>query len=450
MRNLPNELPNATINRIPSQQELHMKVLRVILINALIFMFLLAGVEIFYRFKAGNIAVAGTPNGLALALKPYVVFANPSNFHYTEWVNLFTGEHIKADARSNNEGYNDPRDFDWKKPYNKAPNEKVVLAVGGSTMWGLGSTNWDNTIAGSMQKTLNEAQSETKYTVINLGMGSWIAYQQFIGLEMWGATFKPDWVVVMDGHNDAGVGCSTSQGVTNPLYFPVIKGYIDAYLGAGVTRPVFFRGSWENELIRLSAAYRAITGESYIKDPLEYDSANKDNNDNLRKVIIPTKMGASRDMLRFYIKATEASLSLFPQAKYILSTQPMVNTFTGDFVDTYKNSPSEGGGAEVEKRDRDLEVYLSAHENELCSTGNYAPSFAYVFGKGAYALEKMAAEKRAEGRFVQYYNIGRIFPIERADRIKYFLDPPHLNDAGANVVGKFYASRILAVDKPAR
>jgi len=122
-------------------------------------------------------------------------------------------------------------------------------------------------------------------------MGSWIAYQQFIGLELWGPSFDPDWVVVMDGHNDAGVGCAYSQGLMNPLFFPAMKSYIDGYLGNGQTRPVFYRGWIENEIIKYSAAYRALTGKDYIPNPQGFDATNTDaTRDEYRKIILPTKL----------------------------------------------------------------------------------------------------------------------------------------------------------------
>jgi hypothetical protein len=427
-----------------------MSTFRLITINVLVFLALLLGVELFFRVKGPPATAAiEQPNGMQLHVLPYVMFANTGHSTYSSWQNIFTGQEQKADVRANNEGYNDPHDFDWRTRYAKASNEKVVLFVGGSTAWGVGSSSFSTTIAGQLQAELNRQQSRVKYTVINLGMGSWIAYQQFIGLEMWGAEFDPDWVVIMDGHNDAGVGCAYSQGVTNPLYFPVIKYLVDAYSATGVTRPVYLRSWLENEAIYYSTAYRALTGKKYIPNT-EMDESNKDGTrDEGRKIILPTKLGAARDMLRFYVKATDASLSLFPRAKYILSTQPMVNQFTGDFVDAYKSSPAEAGASAMAKRESDLETYLTANENKVCSTETYIPSFTYVYVKSAFELEKLAAAKRAEGRFVEYDNIGRIFPNERADRLKYFIDAAHVSDEGAAAIGKFYASRILKADGPA-
>ena len=424
-----------------------MKHLRLISINLLLFLALLLGVELFFRAKMPSAGASiEQPNGMQLHVLPYVEFSNLGYSSYSAWQNIFSGKDQKADIKANNHGYNDPRDFDWRTRYAKAANEKVVLVVGGSTVWGVGSSSFSTTIAGELQTELNRDQARFKYTVINLGMGSWIAYQQFIGLEMWGAEFDPDWVIIMDGHNDAGVGCGYSQGVTNPLFFPVIKYLVDAYSATGVTRPVYLRSWLENELTYYSAAYRGLTGKKYIPNT-EVDDSNKDDTrGEARKITLPTKLGAARDMLRFYVKATEASLSLFPRAKYILSTQPMVNQFTGDFVDVYRPSQIKADPVAMAKREKDLEIYLTANEGKTCSAETYIPSFTYVYVRGAFELEKLAAVKRAEGRFVEYDNIGRVFPNERDERIKYFIDAAHLSDEGAATIGKFYASRIVEAD----
>ena len=207
------------------------------------------------------------------------------------------------------------------------------------------------------------------------------------------------------------------------------------------------RSSIENELIYYSTAYRALTGKKYISasnvDATSHDAARN----TAAKVVVPTKIGAARDMLQFYIKATKASLSLFPRAKYILSTQPLANEFTGDFVDVYKSSQLEADATAMAKREETLEIYLKANEDKICNTETYIPSFTYVFVKGAFELEKLAARARTTGRFVEYHNIGRIFPNARADRLKYFIDTVHISDRGAQEIGKFYANRVLQADR---
>jgi hypothetical protein len=52
-------------------------------------------------------------------------------------------------------------------------------------------------------------------------MGSWIAFQQFIGLQQWGSQFDPDWVVSKDGFNDAGGSPERKAAiVSSPLRTP--------------------------------------------------------------------------------------------------------------------------------------------------------------------------------------------------------------------------------------
>jgi hypothetical protein len=153
-------------------------------------------------------------------------------------------------------------------------------------------------------------------------------------------------------------------------------------------------------------------------------------------------------MLAFYLAAERGMLNLFPQARYILSTQPVVNQFTGDFNDLYQypvGSPERK--AAIEKRTVSLEGYLTEHENEMCGQRTAQVSFTYIFGNGAVQLEQLADEAAARGRVVEYYNIGTLFPDPRLERMPYFIDAPHLTDKGMDVIGKFYAEKILAADR---
>jgi hypothetical protein len=422
-----------------------MRKFTVALVNLVVFVALLGGLELYFRVTKGPF-VPPAPNAMFLHTVPYVMFMNHPRTHHPAWTSIFTGETFPADVTSNNHGYNDPRDFSFTEPYRKAPNERVVLFTGGSSAWGVGSTSQKTTIAGRMEHYLNEMQSEFKYTVVNMGMGSWIAYQQFLGLELFGSAFDPDWVVVMDGHNDAGVGCATGQGVRNPLFFAVMKSYIDAYV-TGTDRAVFYRGWLENELIKYSAAYRALSGKDYIRNPQVFDETNIDRTrDEARKVIIPTKLGESREMLAFYLKAQEATLRLFPKAKYVLSTQPMVNQFTGDFTDVYANMDPEIHRAAMLKRAREVEHNLEVNQDKWCNTQTFPPSFIYLYINGAIQLEFLAERARAKGQFVEYHNMGRLLPDDRNARMPYFIDAAHITDKGADVLGRFYAERIHAAD----
>ena len=77
-------------------------------------------------------------------------------------------------------------------------------------------------------------------------------------------------------------------------------------------------------------------------------------------------------------------LNLFPQARYILSTQPVVNPIAGDFNDIYDypvGSPERKTA--IEKRSADLETYLTQYENEICGQGTAHPANTYIFDNGA-------------------------------------------------------------------
>ena len=418
--------------------------IRLVAVNLIVLVVLLGGIEFYFRHW-GHEQQNDFPNGLWQSFQPYVMITTAPG-DYPKFFNTFTNETYRSTVRTNSLGYNDPREFSLTSPYKKAANEKVVLFTGGSAAWGVGATATDRTVAGRMQYYLNTLQSGERYTVVNLAMGSWIAFQQFIGLQLWGAQFDPDWVVSMDGFNDAGVGCNYSQGPGNPMYFSTMRSYIDGYL-MSTLRPVFYRGWLENELILHSRAYRIITGKQYVPNDQIFDQSSTETSP-IRRQIIPTKVGESRQMLAFYLAAERGMLNLFPRARYILSTQPVVNQFTGDFNDIYQypvGSPERS--AAIERRTVSLEGYLAQHENEMCGQRTAQSSFTYIFGNGAVQLERLADEEAARGRVVEYYNIGTLFPDPRPERMPYFIDPPHLSDKGMDVIGKFYAEKILAADR---
>jgi hypothetical protein len=420
--------------------------IRIVAVNLIVLIVLLGGIEFYFRHW-GEEKHDKLINGLWQTFQPYVMITT-SPGDYLQFTNTYTQETYRSAVRTNSLGYNDPHEFIVGHAYKKAADEKVVLFTGGSAAWGVGATATDRTVAGRMQYYLNTAQSGERYTVINMAMGSWIAFQQFIGLQLWGSQFDPDWVVSMDGFNDAGVGCNYSQGAGNPMYFATMRSYIDGYL-MSTLRPNFYRGWLENELIQHSKAYRIFTGKRYVPDDRVFDQSSQEN-PVFRRQIIPTKVGEARQMLAFYLASERGMLNLFPRAGYILSTQPVVNQFTGDFNDIYQypvGSPERK--AAIEKRTVSLEGYLTQHENETCGQATAKPANTYIFGNSAVQLEQLVDEEAARGRLVQYYNIGTLFPDPRPERMPYFIDPPHLSDKGMDVIGKFYAEKILAADHPA-
>jgi lysophospholipase L1-like esterase len=420
------------------------KTITLIAVNVAVFSVLVGCIEIYFRLWV-NESVSNVPNGLWQTFEPYVMVTTAPG-EYRQFANEFTRKTYPSTVKTNSLGFNDRREFSLTSEYKRESNEKLVLFTGGSAAWGVGATATDRTVAARLEHYLNESQKTYKYSVVNLAMGSWIGFQEFIGLQLWGREFgHPDWVIVMDGFNDAGVGCGFSQGPGNPLYFATMRSYIHGYL-LSTRHPVFYRGWLENELIKYSKAYRVITDRQYVPNDQVFDQTSGEKNP-IRRQVIPTKLGQSREILQFYLEAEKAILKLYPDAHYILSTQPIVNQFAGDFVDIYKfpiGSPERK--AAIDKRTVDLERYLTQYENAPCGEKNAQPSFTYIFGNGAVQLEQIADARRAAGRAVDYYNVGTLFPDAREDRMPFFIDPVHLSDLGMDLIGKYYAEKILAAD----
>jgi hypothetical protein len=415
------------------------RALWVVLVNVLIVIVPIGVLELYFRSQPAG--AAPPSNALWQRFQPYVMFTTVPG-DYLQWFDEFTQKLIAANVRTNSLGFNDSREFDFTAPYQRAPGEKIVLFTGGSAGWGVGATGTDKTIAARMQYHLNTLQQRDRYTVVNLAMGSWIAVQQLVGLQLWGARFDPDWVVVMDGFNDAAVGCAHSQGVGNPMYSAAMRSLVHGYMFSSA-HPDFYRGWLENQIIKYSSAYRALTGKQYIPFDATFDAGSMEVV-SARRQIIPVKVGAAREMLAFYLAAEAATLRLFPDAKYIFSTQPTVNVFRGDFVDIYDHpSGSPERQQAIAKREAELEVYLQSHENEACGVKAQGPSFTYVFGNGAVRLERWAAEQMQHGRHVEYHNLGTLLPNEREERKPFFIDPAHLSDRGQEIIGRFFAEKIL-------
>jgi hypothetical protein len=249
----------------------------------------------------------------------------------------------------------------------------------------------------------------------------------------------------MDGYSDADVGCGFSQGVGNPMFFAAAQAYIRAYLAA-TQHPSFYRGWLENQIIKHSAAYRALTGKDYVPYTLTLDRSSNEGIP-VRRAIIPTEAGASRGMLAFYLKGERAMLGLFPQAQYILSTAPSVNDFRGDFADVYDTPVGSDtyrkAAASIQAT---LDKYLNQYEHQPCGQARIQVSHTFIFVNGAIELERLVDDERKLGRRAQYFNIGTLLPNDCTARMPFFIDSAHLSDNGMDVIGRFYADKILVAD----
>lgn len=423
----------------------------VVLVNIIFFLVLLMAIELSFRlyyFISGRTGLPASSGIIQLQFIPYGMTGSIPYSRSRLWTDVLHNRTLSADVATNNAGFSNIEDFDIAKPYTKKTNEKVVLFAGGSTAFGVGATSNSTITHMMLEKFLNSAQSDVHYTVINLAQGGWIAQQETIALDIWGRLFNPDWVITLDGANDATVGCAMSQGTGNPVYFQLLNSLVAGYIGTQIPA-VFYRGFWENQLIKYSQAYRSLTGKRYVPPPAHLDKA-FDNS--LLQVVTPTLLSEVRRQVDFYALSEESILERFQDAKFILTTQPVAQDFAYQFGNFYRDDKDYSVDSEERHKFSDsLESWLqsSKPDETYCSGAaqTVGVSTRYVLAMGAIRLADLVERFRVSNRRdVEYYNTGLLYPKELTRRANYFIDNYHLNDAGMEYLARFYAYRILQRD----
>ena len=89
-----------------------------------------------------------------------------------------------------------------QKNINNLPEKKIVI-FGGSTVFGIGSSNLSNTIASNIYKIINKKNLDYFYRVYNAGTRGFFSYQEYIKyLNDIKKEINPDIVIVLNGRND--------------------------------------------------------------------------------------------------------------------------------------------------------------------------------------------------------------------------------------------------------
>ena len=403
---------------------------RILAINALVLAVALAAIEVTARVLQRDRPQTHTLQWQTFA--PYLMFTNPhvpgGGFRWHDVYHQPDG--ILAKIINNKRGFPMREEVDFAKVRPKAPGERVVILSGGSTAWGVGSTSNETSVAGRLQTLLNEQQSAWRYTVLNLSIGGWVSTQQMIALAMYGRNLQPDWLVTMDGWNDVAVACAHSQGAGYPLYSAQMEALISSYM-FGQLQPVFLRGRIANVILRHSAAARWITGQEPINFRLTIDES--DRSALGRTVIRPTDWSDVERQLELYLATEAAMIDLLPDARVVLGTQAVVFGFDDIFV------PPERQDA-----------IAQANRGRACGRALWEDARRWFWSRSAERLDALATAYRARGREVDYLNTGVAFPKSFEERRRYFIDPAHYNDAGADKVARLYAEAILRRDNGVR
>ena len=391
---------------------------------------------------------------LDLTLQPYMMFAVNGYARNLVWRNVETQTDIASQMRFNNLGFAEDRDFSFPpndafvKEFGKKPQERLILITGGSVVHGVGATANGKTIAGELQRTLNERQSRHRYRVVNLGMGSWIAYQEFVGLSLFGLPLRPDWVVAMDGHNDGTVVCSQGSGPGNPMEWPKIL-----YLTGG-GRGAPHQGPMMQWLVDHTAAARIIPGQSQAAPNNQLGLVYIDDEEPDARFRMKLRGLKFADMDRqadFYIQAQRNMVDLFSSANILLSSQPLLheNVVASNFrkAFAFANTPEQ---SEAEKRrlSTDLNDYMTKTRDTKCDSKVGPQALGYFMARSAVRLDQAVAAWSAESpnRSVLYTNVEMLFPDSYGMRLPNFIDNAHLSDIGQRRIAEFFAGYILQTD----
>lgn len=398
------------------------------------------GTELAFRAYERFKGIKKVPPGLFMRIHPFVMTTGPSPKGVLRWKNQFSEGETVMKVRTNSEGFIAEEEFDLSLPVEKNAGEKVVLWTGGSAAWGVGATDDKNVTARRLEHHLNSRQTTHRYRVVNMAMGSWIAFQEYIALSLWGDNYDPDWLVTMDGHNDAAVPCAHAQGVGYPQYYRLMAGYINGYL-SNHANPVFFRSEFENLVIRHSTAYRRLTGKQEVVCPWDIDEK-----DPLwgRFVVSRHPWSDVEKAAQFYLRTHRQMTRLFPDANVLFGLHPMPDETQWMFPSLY--NAGNRFSAEPHETEQWLSDLLAQYADAQCGLDTWQDAKRYFFSRTAIEEDRWALKADSEKRRVLFENMSRLYPSKFDDRKAFFLDPCHLNDLGQELTAKAYADIILQAD----
>lgn len=387
-------------------------------------------------------------------LQPYMMFVATTENH-TTWRNIVNHTIVRSQMTFNNLGFNVASDFsippsaEFISRYAAKPGEKLVLITGGSVVHGVGATSNETTIAAQLEATLNARQSTYKYRVLNLGMGSWIAYQQFLGLSLFGLALKPDWIVTMDGHNDAAATCAHGAGAGNPMNWPMLLYLTGGGAGVGRKSPLM---QW---LIQKTAIARVVTGarpeeHNPLLDRTYFDEADPD-----RRFLVKLRDVKVSDLdkqVDFYLLSQRNVKELFSSANILFSSQPILanNAVSPWYRKAFELGEKAANDTAADEGHlvADLDNFMKQNGKAKCDSTLGSPTLGYFMARSALRMEKAANEWAAESanRSIRYSNVEMIFPSSEKLRAPNFIDNAHMTDMGQKSTAEFFAGYILETD----
>jgi len=388
---------------------------------------------------------------LQLTLQPYLGFAGVKASRGARWYDVVHKRYIDSTMSFNNYGF--PERFDYQiapdaaylREYGKHPGEKIVLITGGSVVQSAGAIDDDHTISARLERHLREKSGDGHWRVINMAVGSWIAYQEFVALSLFGAPFDADWIVVMDGHNDGVVPCMHGSGLASPMEWPKLL-YL-THGGSGQAPSTLTQIGRYSALVRLLAGTRAENGER--NDPREVTFDDTEPDQRFRIKLAGVTAAVQDAQVSFYLQSQRNIMNLFGRANVLFSTQPLLwdNAITPAYRTAFG---AEGHG--MATLEADLDAYMAKHRNARCDRAReVVPSelLGYFMARSALRLSEFAAEAQQHdpSRHILYRNVEAALPYEQEVREDFFIDNAHFTGEGLNRVAEFFAEQILAAER---
>jgi hypothetical protein len=423
-------------------------VVKLYAIRLMFFALLFASLEVGARYFEPRLKQPEV--SLGLLPHPYMMFAALPSSNYV-WNDLINKTTIQSKMAFNNYGFAENWDYSivpdaaYLQAHAKQPGERLVVITGGSVVHGVGATANDKTIAAQMMRHLNEHSAGPRYRVVNIGMGSWIAYQQFIGLSLFGLPLNPDYVIVMDAHNDAATACAQGSGVGAPMEWPLFLYLLN---GGSLNRvnATLEAAAQHSALVRLLSGIQPATNSAGSRD-VYIDNDEPDAR--FRFKLRGLKVAEEDKQVNFYLQAERNVLALFQHANVIFGTQPY---YYPTPISSYRNAfrPEATDADRTALRD-ELDRYMSQNKDTDCSSKLASAMLGYFSARSALAMRELAATAQAadKSRRVMYYNTEAAFPFDAKLRAPYFIDNPHMSDAGQDRIGEFFAKVILATEQGA-
>ena len=399
----------------------------------LFFFFLEAFSRIFKKHEAEY-----TPNSHWQSVQPYTMFNTPEVLNNQRtWFDSFQNKTKPAIIIQNKQGFPSEDKIDYSIKFVGASDEELVIITGGSAAWGVGASSNSQCVDGALEKILNK-QGRKKYKVINMAMGGWKSEQEFIALANFGKNFNAKWIVCIDGVNDIAVAVAHSQGAGYPMYYASMDAFFKAYC-FNQLRPVFFRGYLENEILKYSYFARWISGNKPIIFNLKRDYSDPQIE---RSIVRDVKASDSSKQLAIYIQMLHNIALLFPKSNVIYALQPVPFSFS----EVFHRQPEEILRPEAfDEKQMRLNKEFDKFKNQPAGLAVWPQARRWFLESAEMEVFKLSKSinTNEKNNRTTFTNLNAAFPETFDQRIAYFIDPVHCNDAGYNVIAEKVAKYIL-------